>query len=165
MMRQFMRDPSILYSLMESVILAFLLTLFVTGGFAFLGFVFTTSKLLPEQYYTIKRPKKLKRIYHKLGVRHFRLIIVLAFWGNTKNKKRFFDGTRSGLKHLVVMSKQAEFGHFAAFWLIFLLSILLLWKGYYLIAVIANLINVIGNLYPVILQRHHRMRLDRLLAK
>ncbi len=97
-----------------------------------------------------------------LRVEVFRKFLMFFFWGKEKNRKKYFNGTRSGIQNFVYQTKQSEFGHLAALIAIGVLSIILVSHEYYLMAVLATGINFIGNFYPVILQRHHRMRLGNL---
>lgn len=149
------------FNSLETFFIAFVFTLFVTGVFAFPGFVFATNKLLPNSYYTIRSPKLLLRIYYILQVNSFRILLIFFFWGNKSKKAQYFNGTKNGLDNFVYQAKQSEFGHFGAFMVILLISILFLYKGYTLLAIISTIINIIGNLYPVILQRFHRFRIEK----
>ncbi|MFT5723433.1 MAG: hypothetical protein ACI9JN_000546 [Bacteroidia bacterium] len=164
LMRQPMRStPSL--SILACLFFAFLITLYITGVFAFLGFAFDTNRLLSDRYYEITRPKLLSDVYSFLGVKYFKNILLVAFWGKKKNKAKYFDGTTSGLQNLIYQSKQSEFGHITAFYVINLFSMVLLVFDYALLPFFMFVINIIGNLYPVILQRHHRKRIDKLSSK
>lgn len=153
------------YSQTETFFLAFLLTLFITGVFALPGFVFPTSRLLPNSYYRIKNARSLQLTFRLLGFKYYRYLLLLFFWGRKKNRSRYFDGTRKGLVNLDYQSRQSEFGHLGAFVLVLIVSVYLLMLGYLLLVAAALFINLIGNLYPVILQRHHRMRVGRISQK
>jgi ABC-type transport system involved in cytochrome c biogenesis permease subunit len=59
------------YDLLESFVIAFLLVLFETGIFAYVGFIFPTSKLLPSQYYEVSNPRVIRRLYKIFGVVDF----------------------------------------------------------------------------------------------
>lgn len=144
------------------LIFAFLLNLFATGVFALVGFGFPTHRLLPKSYYSIKHPVAVAKWYRLAGVSLFRKFLMVAFWGKEKNRKKYFNGTRSGIRNFVYQTKQSEFGHLAALVLIAVLSIILAFRQYCLMAIFAAMINSVGNLYPIILQRHHRMRLGKL---
>ncbi|MCZ4410615.1 hypothetical protein O3Q51_17500 [Cryomorphaceae bacterium 1068] len=144
------------------LILAFLLNLFTTGIFAFVGFGFPTYRLLPKKYYSISNPAIISFWFRSLGVAAFRNLLMFTFWGTAKNRQKYFDGTRSGIRNFIYQTKQSEFGHLAALIVIGILSVILAFDEYYLMATMATGINLIGNLYPVILQRHHRMRLGKL---
>lgn len=145
-----------------ALFLAFMITLCATGIFAFVGFTFPTHRLLPKEYYRVRYPKKVSMIFRLLGVELFRKLLLLFFWGKKDKRSTFFKGGKEGINGLIFQSKQAEFGHVMAFILISIIQIMLLTKGYELLTLIMLPFNLIGNLYPVILQRHHRMRIQRL---
>ena len=150
------------FSFLEFAILAFLLNIYLTGIFAFIGFAYPSSNLLPKSYYRIKNPKNIRICYQWLGIKYFRKVLLVFFWGTKKNRKKFFDGSRSGISGFLYESKQAEFGHIGAFVILLFLGILFLIKGYYKLVLLMTLINVVGNFYPVILQRYHRIRIEKL---
>ena len=145
----------------ESFLIAGMVNLYATGVLAILGFVFPTHKVLPNNFYKIHRIFNFS--YKTLGVSYFRFLLLLFFWGNKKNRKKYFDGTRSGLMNFIYQSKQSEFGHLAAFCSIFLISIVPLLKGFWAIFGFITLINLIGNFYPIILQRYQRIRIEKIL--
>jgi hypothetical protein len=148
----------------ETFLLALFLNLCITGIFAFPGFVFPTSSLLGDWYYTIRWPSALQRLYDGLGVSYFRSLLMVLFWGIGRNREKYFDGTRSGLDNLVYQARQSEFGHLMSFLLVLTACAVLARHGHGAVAAWGTLVNVIGNLYPVILQRHHRLRVERLQA-
>jgi len=149
-------------SILQNFIISFLFTLFVTGIFAFIGFAYPSHKILPSSYYTIKKPKRLNYISKTLGVKYFKFLLLFAFWGKERNRKKYFNGTKQGLKNFVFQTKQSEFGHIAALIVILILSVILLMHGYFVLVSIITVINIIGNLYPVILQRTHRIRIGNI---
>jgi hypothetical protein len=165
LIKQLVAKPSETYSIFELFVLAFLLTAFITGVFALPGFVFPTNRILASNYYKIRNPKVLKQVYTKLGIHHFRVVLLFAFWGKEKNRKKYFDGTRLGISNFSYQSRQSEFGHLISFVCIVLASAFLLAQGHLLLVLFASVINIVGNLFPVILQRYHRMRIERLPLK
>lgn len=148
-----------------AVLISFLLTLFVTGIFAFVGFAYPSGNLLPNSYYDVKRPKRVEFVYRLLGIQYFRILLLFTFWGTKSNRKKYFNGTKKGLNNFIYQTRQSEFGHLAAFVVILVLSIVLLGFGYVFMALITTAINVIGNLYPIILQRAHRARIQRVVKQ
>jgi hypothetical protein len=118
------------YDLLESVVIAFLLVLFETGIFAYVGFIFPTSKLLPSQYYEVSNPRVIRRLYKIFGVVHFKKLLMVLFWGYRRNRRKYFDGTRSGIDGLMYQAQQSEFGHLAAAVLVTLTGLTLLVRGY-----------------------------------
>lgn len=164
-MRMLLHSQETEWSALDLLAYSFLLTLFVTGVFAFIGFAYPSHKSLPNIYYKIKDPRLLASIYRTMRVKYFRYMLLFAFWGRKNHMRKYFNGTKQGLKNFIFQTKQSEFGHFAALITTLTLSIILLFQGYKLMAVMINIINIIGNLYPVILQRWHRMRIERITSK
>ena len=139
---------------------AFFINLFITGIFAFSGFAFPTQKLLPNSYYQIHHPKTLKKIYESLRVHMFRQILLATIWKSQKQRKKYFNGKENGIPNLEEQSRKSEFGHLIPFIIIGFVAFYLFVIGLTKIGLISLLINLIGNFYPIILQRHHRMRIQ-----
>lgn len=150
------------FSFLLNIAIAFLLTLYITGVFAFIGFAYPSNRVLPSAYYRIKNPKFLNTTYKLIGVRFFRFILMLTFWGKEKNRKKYFNGTKKGLQNFIYQTKQSEFGHLAALVVIQIISFYLLFYGYSLMVLFITVINLIGNFYPIVLQRHHRIRIEKI---
>jgi hypothetical protein len=141
------------------IIIAVLVNLFVTGVFAFAGFVYPTQRLLPDFYYDVENISFQKSLYKYLHVEKFRKFLLATVWRKKEMQKTHFDGTKSGIDNLILQSKKSEFGHLVPF--IILTCIVFYWVviGKWEVAIWTFIINVIFNLYPIILQRHHRMRI------
>ncbi len=142
---------------------AFLIALFGTGIFAFVGFAFPTSRLIGSSYYRLKNTKRLQFWYRTLGVLYFKKLLMLFFWGSKKNRKKYFNGTRTGIENFIYQTHQSEFGHLGALVLVFIANVFTLLKGHYAISIFLFVINIVGNLYPILLQRHHRIRLENFI--
>ncbi|SHM97844.1 hypothetical protein SAMN04488057_10525 [Cyclobacterium lianum] len=147
------------------ILFAALLNLFVTGVFAFTGFAYKTSRLLPDKYYRIRDPEFLLEISGVLKLTYFRKFLLLIFWSQQKNRKKFFNGSIAGLENFDYQTRQSEFGHLIPMLLIQLLCLIILTQGHYAIALVATLLNICFNFYPVVLQRNHRMRISVLNHK
>lgn len=145
------------------LLIAWLCNLFITGIFAFAGFAFPTERLMPSKYYRIQSPEKLRWWYSTLKVDWFRKILLATLWRSQRQRATFFNGKKAGIAHMVTQTQKAEFGHFIPFVLIILSSIYFVVLGQYQLAIFTVFINIIGNFYPIVLQRHHRMRIERLL--
>ncbi|WP_375582528.1 hypothetical protein [Cyclobacterium xiamenense] len=150
------------FSALVSVLVSMVLVVFVTGVFAFPGFVFPTSRMLPEAYYRIRHPAALLRLYHWLGVDYFRQLLLLAYWGKDKQRKKYFDGSKAGIANLDYQTRQSEFGHLAAFLVLLLIALRLWIAGYTGVFIGTTVLNIFGNAYPIILQRVHRIRIQAL---
>lgn len=151
------------YNLLESFFLAVIANLFITGTFAFIGFSIPTSKLLPKSFYLVKNKHFLNILYRSMGVKYFRYFLLSTFWRNKAKQKTFFNGTKSGLEEFIYSSHQAEFGHLGAFIIILFYSALMLYQDAYNTFIISTIINIFFNFYPVILQRKHRIRIQKIL--
>lgn len=139
---------------------SFLINLFITGVFAFLGFALPTQKLIYSSYYKVTNQKKLKKTCAFLKVEYFRNFLLATFWRNKNQRKKYFDGTLEGISILDFQSKKSEFGHLIPFIIITVICIYFVILGLFKLAIITLLINILGNLYPILLQRHHRMRIQ-----
>ena len=140
--------------------MGWIISLFITGIFAFSGFAWPTQRLLPEAYYHIYHPKRLKQVGKAINVELFRKMLLATLWKSKERQKEYFDGTKEGLANLETQSKKSEFGHLIPFVLISVLSVYWLSTGQVKLGIATFLINIIGNLYPVVLQRNHRMRIQ-----
>lgn len=152
----------------NTVLLAFIgwsLNMFLTGAFAIPGFAWPTQRLLPATYYQVQNPQRTALIYYRLGGDLFRWFLLATFWRNAAQRERFFNGRADGLDHLSEQSMKAEFGHLIPFILLTLAAIYV-GVGYAKWELAAWILgfNVLGNFYPVLLQRYHRSRIERMRA-
>ncbi|MEQ8909863.1 MAG: hypothetical protein RIC95_11755 [Vicingaceae bacterium] len=150
------------YTWLQAIALAIMLNLFVTGVWAFLGFAFPSSKLLPENYYLHVNQKRIKRLYHFMGGSYFRQFLLHTFWKNQNQRNRYFSGGKAGLEKMHFESKQAEFGHLISFVIISLITLIFVWQNQWKVLLISQLINLFFNFYPVVLQRFLRIRVLRI---
>ncbi len=150
------------FSILVIFLLAVALNLFITGVFAFVGFAYPSSRLLPDAYYRIGNPKALQELYRLLGLKYFRTLLLMAYWGKEKNRKRYFNGTRTGMRDFDHQTRQSEFGHLGAFVAIAIVALVLLSKGHVAASAFTTVVNVLANFYPIVLQRMHRMQIERM---
>lgn len=136
--------------------------MFITGIFAFAVFAFPVHQLLPNSYYHISNPLRLLKVYKLLKVGLFKKALLHTLWRSTKQRTKHFSGKRSGIQQLRIQSRQAEFGHLIPFLLLAILTVYVVYINHALLATFIMMFNILGNLYPVLLQRHHRMRIQRL---
>ena len=146
-------------------LLAWVFNMFVTGTFAFVGFVLPTFRLLPDGYYRVRSPDRLRRVCRVLRVDLFRRVLLATLWRNRARRRRFFDGTRAGVERLDHASRSAEFGHAGAFLVVSAAAVVWTADGAAALAGLTFAWNVAGNFYPVLLQRSHRVRVQRLRSR
>lgn len=142
------------------IIGAWIINMFITGVFAFAGFAFPTQKLLPKSYYKVYNPQWLKRVCKILRIDLFRKFLLATLWRNKTQRKKYFNGTANGISILEEQSMKSEFGHLIPFIIINCVGFYLIANGLVKLGLICILINLFGNLYPILLQRHHRMRIQ-----
>ena len=116
--------------------------------------------MFPESYYKIYDPKKLKKTYTFFKVELFRQFLLATLWKSQKQRAKYFNGKKDGIPNLIEQSMKSEFGHLIPFVIICFLSVYLLVLGQTKLGICTFTINVIGNFYPIILQRYHRMRIQ-----
>ena len=103
-------------------LVAFLFNVAVLGAFAVIGFVLPTHRLLPDSYYRVGSPERLSFVYRALRVDLFGRALLATLWRDRAQRKRYFDGSPSGLARLDAQSRSAEFGHALPFVLVTLAS-------------------------------------------
>lgn len=145
----------------EGAFWGWFLALCVTGIFAFAGFALPTEKLLPDRYYRIADGDRLLALYRRTGAHWMRRLLVLA----SRAWEHYFSGSRSGLDDFERRTRKSEFGHLASFVVLLPICLDLFLSGRVLVASVALLANWIGNFYPVVIQRHHRLRIQRVRAR
>lgn len=145
-----------------TVLVGWILNMFVTGVFAFLVFGFSIEAALPDKYYKIHNSGRLKKTCRTLQIELFRIFLLHTFWRSKKRNEKLFDGTVKGLENLELQSKKSEFGHLFPFIILTGICIYFIILGLYLLVFSIMAFNILGNLYPILLQRHHRMRIKKL---
>lgn len=134
---------------------------FVSAIFIILGIIIPAYKLLPNGYYHIWQPMLLKFICKIIGVQLFGKIIVFLFYNKQKIKATYFGSTQEKLDAFITKTERNEFGHLVPFVLITFISIYMLTIHLSILVPSITLSNVLINLYPVLLQRHHRAYYSR----
>jgi len=151
-------------SFWPAVFLAWVINMFITGIFAFAGFALPTHRLLPARYYEIANPAQLKWFYRVFGVERFRKLLLATLWRSKAQQQKYFNGRPDGLDHLAEQSQKSEFGHLLPFLILTVVGIYIVFFVQPVLGGLCLFINILGNFYPVLLQRHHRLRLQRIAA-
>lgn len=149
-------------SFLMTVLVGWLLSLFVTGIFAFIGFALPSENLLPDKYYQIKNPGTLKKYYQLLGATYFQKALIKFHYGKPQVKLAFFNGKKSGIEKFITNTKKSEFGHLCPFVILLFITLYVFKHHFYSLGWSIMFFNILGNLYPVIIQRSHRLRLHRI---
>ncbi len=131
-------------------------TISLSTIFIILGIIIPAYKILPHQYYKIWQPALLKFICKIIGVKLFGKIIVFLFYNKQKIKAAYFGSTQDKLAAFITKTERNEFGHLVPFVLITFFSVYLVIINRSIFVPAITLTNMLINLYPVLLQRHHR---------
>ena len=121
-----------------------------------------THPSLPYWYWRIRVFEDEGCLYSRLGIGAFRKLLVLLGF-DVCNWQVRFSGRRSGLRNLSQGMRQAEINHVISFLVLLLTFIYALARNWYAVAGWLAAVNVIANIYPVMLQRHNRARVEPLL--
>lgn len=128
-----------------------------------------TARLLPERYYRIRAFESGGRVYEWLGIRLFKRFVPDGDYVN-RLVRRSDPGYRlvrdaDSLVRFEARTRLAEKCHVAGLWLALpcaAYALLLGWDGFALWLLLPN---VPLHLYPVLLQRYTRARIQRVLAR
>ncbi len=126
-------------------------------------------RYFPERYYSVKDFERTGRVYELLGVRIIKKLVYsgpFRVFSPTMRLSKFSEGLDApNLRHLEYESRKGEASHVFVFALILPFVGYAALRGWFDAVVWLMAFNVVLNLYPVMLQRYHRGRLQRLLGK
>ncbi|MFT4756002.1 MAG: hypothetical protein ACI91R_000639 [Vicingaceae bacterium] len=80
------------------LLIAFIIVLFRTGVFAFVGFAYPTNKLIGSSCYHFKNTNQLLFWYRLLKVGYFKKLLLLLFWGSKKTEQSILTEPERELK-------------------------------------------------------------------
>jgi hypothetical protein len=145
-----------------SAAFAFLLNCVVLSQVA--GSTQVMSLPLPESYFRLRRIERGGRIYLYLGIRYFKRLMTS---GTYRRLNPHFNFRPSSVTpgDLVKRMQDAEAAHAFVFGLMLLCSGAALVAGSSYAAAWLLVFNVIGNAYPVMLQRYNRGRVGRIFPE
>ena len=114
-----------------------------------------------SDYYKEKAWERKGKLYEKLGVNTFRKLLVLVGWEKLNKKANPVQKNLNALTHLEYRTKQSELGHVIIFFIILGFTAYVAIKYAFTESLWLVFLNVILNVYPVLLQRYNRPRLQR----
>jgi hypothetical protein len=125
--------------------------------------------VLPPGYFALRSFERTGRLYELLGVRHFRRVApdgdLANRWERRTNPHYRVIGGRRSAELFVVRTEQSERGHLVLLAL-GLVSAVYAWRlGWHGWAAYLGAGNVVVNVYPILLQRYTRGRLNAVLRR
>jgi hypothetical protein len=137
----------------------------ITTVFACINPIIKTHELMGSNFYSISNERLWISLYRVLGVALFKKGILLFYWGKKENRTKYFNGRQGGLLAFLDNSQKAEFGHIESFVVMLLLSLIFGIKDHVQYAITILILDVFGNIYPILLQRYNRNIVFKLLSK
>lgn len=122
------------------------------------------SFIMGSRYYRIRPFEREGHLYKKVGIVFFQMLLGHGPW-TILNPTLRFSGKAAQLAGLEKEMRKAEGGHLLAFITVSLASVFAAVQGWLDAAGWLSLFNVPFNLYPVMLQRVNRARIQRILGR
>jgi hypothetical protein len=149
----------------HSPLFAFLINWLIMSWVAILG-QFVTFPSFTSTYYEIKPFEQSGRVYEQLGISLFKKMVRRGPLSVFSPTLRFpAQKTIPALGNLENEMRKAETSHMAIFFIILLLIIYALFKGWLDTVAWFLLFNILFNGYPVLLQRYNRIKIQELINK
>lgn len=143
---------------------AFFTNWIVMSGVAMLGGVIQVASFLPTRYFSIKDWERTGRVYRMFGVQLFKRMLLRGPF-SVLNSAIQYKGNRPSLTQLASKMCDAEAAHLLIFCIIIILVIYFALRGWWSSAGWLMVFNIVLNLYPIMLQRYNRGRLNRILKQ
>lgn len=124
-------------------------------------FTETLKSEFKSAYYLEKAWEKKGKIYEAFGINLFRKLLVIIGWEKLNKKANPVEKNLQALIHLEYRTKQSELGHVIIFFIVlaFIIYVAITFGIKESISLI--ILNILLNVYPVLLQRYNRPRLQR----
>ena len=129
-----------------------------------LMFTETLKPKFDSDYYKTKDWENKGKIYENFGINIFRKLLVLVGWEKLNKKSNPVKNDFEALVFLEYRTKQSEFGHLIIFFIVLGFNIYVALKFTFAESLWLLFLNVILNVYPILLQRYNRPRLQRALT-
>lgn len=134
-------------------------------NFLLMACVFTFTETLKSQltspYFTEKPWEKGGKIYKLIGINLYRKLLVWMGWEKLNKKLKPVEKSTAALMNLHYRTKQDELGHLIVFFIVLGFNIFVELEFGPVKSLSLLLLNVLLNLYPVLLQRYNRPRIER----
>lgn len=139
-------------------ILNFLLMFFV---------VFFTTSLkseLTSSYYDEKSWESKGKIYENLGINLFRKLLVAVGWEKVIRKGYPIEKNTKALRNLYYQTKKSELDHLIILIIVLGFNVFVAFKFGVAKSLWLLVLNILFNLYPILLQRYNRPRIARAVS-
>lgn len=127
-------------------------------------FTETLKSKCDSGYYKMKDWENKGKIYENFGINLFRKLLVFIGWEKLNKKANPVKNDLESLLYLEYRTKQSELGHLIVFFIVLGFTIYVALKFTFVESLWLLVLNIILNVYPVLLQRYNRPRYQRALA-
>ncbi|MCE7070702.1 hypothetical protein LZG74_10330 [Dyadobacter sp. CY327] len=129
-----------------------------------LTFTETIKSPLTSPYFDTKPWERKGEIYESFGINFYRKILVLTGWEKLNKKANPIAKNINDLTHLYYKTKQSELGHIIILFVVFSFNIFVAFQYGIVKSLWLFILNILLNLYPVLLQRYNRPRIARAIS-
>ena len=126
-----------------------------------LTFTETLKSPLTSTYYNEKMWERRGKIYEYAGVNFFRKLLVWTGWEKLNKKSNPIEKNTQALMHLYYQTKKSELGHIIILVIVLGFNMFVAFKFGVLKSLWLLILNILLNLYPILLQRYNRPRIER----
>lgn len=114
-------------------------------------------------YFDSQRFERGGAVYNYFGVKFYRKLLVLTGWEKLRMKENKMRNSRSSLEHAEYKSRSSEAGHTVIFLIVSLATLFV--ANSFPEALWLIILNLLLNVYPILVQRYNRPRYRRILRK
>jgi hypothetical protein len=124
-------------------------------------FTETLKSPLTSPYYNDKPWELRGKIYESIGINIYRKLLVWTGWEKLRKKSDPIEKNTNTLINMHYRTKQSELGHIIIFIVVLGLIVFVEFKFVILKSLWLLTLNILINLYPILLQRYNRPRIER----
>jgi hypothetical protein len=147
------------YMKMDSFAFAWALNFLLMAGT--INFTEALRGQLNSRYYNEQPWERGGKIYRSLGIHFYRKLLVWIGWEKLNKKAAPVEKNTEALIHLHNRTKKSELGHLIILIIVLGFNIFVAFKFGIVKSLWLLILNILFNLYPVLLQRYNRPRIER----
>lgn len=129
-----------------------------------LAFTETLKSNHTSSYYQDKKWEKRGKIYESFGINIYRKLLVWTGWEKLNKKANPVGKKTEILRHLYLGTKKSELGHLIIFIIVLGFNIYVAITFGFVKSLWLLALNILLNVYPILLQRYNLPRIERALA-
>lgn len=126
-------------------------------------FLETLKSPLNSPYFADKAWEEKGKVYESIGINLYRKLLVGIGWEKLNKKSKPVRKDPKTLLQLHYQTKKDELGHLIIFFIVMGFTIFVALKFGVLASLWLFILNILLNLYPILLQRYNRPRIERVI--